>query len=291
MSNTNFDEKTMAFNLRFILIATFAILQGLQHCNAQSCCQKPADMKLLALNADFRKAHEIPEPIDFHPAKGLMINFPTADGVEGQAFYVPCGKPTQKVLLVIHEWWGLNDYIKREAEKWQKDLGDVDVYAIDLYDGKATTNPDDAGKLMGGLTEERARAIINGVIANAGTDKKFATIGWCMGGTWSFNSTLLAGKQAAGCVMYYGFPEADVKKIGRLTTDVLYIYGTKDNYIRSEHVKAFGDHVKSTGHVFTRKDYEAVHAFANPSNPHFDSDAAGKAQKHVLDFLKKHLGL
>lgn len=259
---------------------------------AQNCCMKPGSMQALALNTDFMNAHEPPLPLAYTPAGGSMISFTTDGGKEGAAFYVPAKHSTDKVVIIFHEWWGLNDYIKREAEQLQHSLGDnVDVYAIDLYDGQVATDGDMAGKLMSSLTQERGMAIVNGLVKHIGTGKKIATLGWCMGGTWSFNGTLAAGSQAAACVMYYGFPESDVKRINTLCTNVLYIRGTEDKFIDAKSVAAFGKNVKATGHTYTQKDYKADHAFANPSNPHYNEPATKDAMQLTIAFLKKGLGL
>ena len=83
--------------------------------------------------------------------------------------------------------------IKREAERWQGLLGNVDVYAVDLYDGQVATDQARASKLSSSLNKKRAENIIKGVLAASGKDKRVATLGWCMGGTWSLNAALLAG--------------------------------------------------------------------------------------------------
>ncbi len=262
---------------------------------AQSCCYKPLgkNMKALALNKSFKAAHEAPLPFNYTPEKGgAMITYKVAGGADGNAFYVPADESTDKILIVVHEWWGLNDYIKREAERWQKMLGGkVAVYAVDLYDGKVASLPDEAGKLMEGLDAKRGEAILKGLLQKIGGGKSIATIGWCMGGTWSFNATLAAGSQAAGCVMYYGFPEKDSKRIKTLKTDVLYNYGALDNFIKEPDVKQFGKEVVAAGHKFTFHSFNAVHAFANPSNPKFDAKAADEAQGYALKFLKEKLAV
>lgn len=282
--------------MTFRKIALAAALVSISSATAfgQSCCKKPTgnSMKSLALSAAFEAAHLAPLPISYAPKKGEMIQYPTAGGVDGMAFHIPAEKKTDKVLIVVHEWWGLNDYIKREAENWQKELGgDVEIYAIDLYDGLVATKPEEAGKLMSGLQQKRAEDIVKGVLNKVGSGKKIATIGWCMGGTWSFNTALLAGKDAVGCVMYYGFPEQDEKKVKQLKTDVLYIYGYKDNFIKAEDVAELGKKVTANGHKFEQHNFSAVHAFANPSNPKFDAKAAGEAQTFALKFLKEKLAL
>jgi carboxymethylenebutenolidase len=274
------------------LLFLIAIVMLSFNSNAQSCCKKPDGMQLLALNASFKAAHEAPLPLEYTAQKGSMIKFPTKGGADGNAFFIPADETSDKVLIVVHEWWGLNDYIKREAENLHTKLGGkVSIYAVDLYDGNVASDPDAAGKLMNSLTPERGEAIISGLLQKAGKGKKIASIGWCMGGSWSFTASRLAGKDAAGCVMYYGFPEKDAAKVKSGKADVLYNYGTKDNYIKSADVKAFGELVKSAGHKFIQHDFEAVHAFANPSNPHYDKAAAEEAGGYALAFLKQKLGV
>ena len=270
------------------LVASFLLTTGALA--QKSCCPKPEEMQLLALNTDFVAAHLPPNPINFTPAKGSMVTFPVPGGADGQAFYVPSEGPTMKVLLIFHEWWGLNDYIKKEAETWQSKLGDIDVYAVDLYDGKVASSPDSASLLMSELNADRGEAVIKGLINKIG-NKKIATLGWCMGGSWSFNASLLAGDRAVGCVMYYGFPEKNLAKVKQLKADVQYIYGTRDKFIKRTDVAALGLRINNIGYKFTENDYDADHAFANPSNPKYDKRAAAEAGGVVLKFLQQHLGL
>jgi carboxymethylenebutenolidase len=255
----------------------------------KSCCSKPDEMHALAMNTDFMAAHLPPVPLEYTPKKGEMISFPTQDGKNGQAFYVPSAGPTMRVLLIFHEWWGLNDYIRREAEYWQSQLGDIDVYAVDLYDGAVTSSPDSAGELMSGLNNDRCEKIIRGLLARTG-NKKVATLGWCMGGSWSFTASVLAGDQAVGCVMYYGFPEKNLAKIKPLKADVQYIYGSRDKFIHHKDVVALGMRITNLGYKFTENDYDADHAFANPSNPKYDKKSATEARLVVQKFLQQHLG-
>ena len=280
--------------LSLIVLAIALLFAGRNIAIAQSCCRKPtgSDMNALALNKSFKASHEAPLPFNYTAEKGSMLQFKIAGGADGNAFYVPADEPGDKALIVVHEWWGLNDYIKKEAEKWQQLLGGkVAVYAIDLYDGQVAATPDEAGKLMNGLDPKRADAIIKGLIQKIGKDKTIATIGWCMGGSWSFTSAVAAGSEAAGCVMYYGFPEKDLSRIKPLKCDVLYMRADKDNFIKLPDVEAFGKEVKATGHNFTLHRYDAVHAFANPSNPHYDAKDAAEAHALALKFLKEKLSV
>jgi len=273
------------------LRAVFALLSlsaAVTSYGQHSCCTaKGNTIEALASNASFQAAHRSPLPLNYNPQHGATVSFPTGDGKTGSAYFIHAAKPTKNVLIVCHEWWGLNDYIKREAEAWQSQLGDVEVYAMDLYDGKSAATPEEAGKLMGALDPVRATEIVKGLLAKIGEGKNIVTLGWCMGGSWSFQTALHAGTNAKACVMYYGFPEEDQKKISMLKTDVLYIYGTKDAYIKKDVVEQFGKRVEATGNKFTRIDYDAVHAFANPSNPDYDKKNADDAQVKAIAFLKK----
>jgi carboxymethylenebutenolidase len=257
----------------------------------KSCCSISAteQFAMLGSSEEFAALHPDPIPFNFIPAKGTMITFPTMDGKDANAFEVKSGKPTDNWIIMIHEWWGLNDYIKQEAEKLQREVGNVNILAIDLYDGKVATTAADAQKFMGELKQERAVAILKGAIADAGQMAQIYTIGWCMGGGWSLQAALLAGKQANGCVMYYGMPEKDVNKLKNLNCDVLGLFAKKDDYITPEIVAQFEKDMKAAGKKIIVKEYDAVHAFANPSNPKYDKEAAADAHDLVLDFLKARI--
>ena len=279
---------------KIVTILSVAVaMMATAHTYAQSCCAKPASsggMQALALNRSFKASHEAPLPMSYAATTGAMIHFPTKGGANGNAFFIPAEVKSNKVLIMVHEWWGLNDYIKKEAETWQKELGkDVAVYAIDLYDGRVATTADEAGKIMNKLDPKRAEAIINGALAKIGKNKKIATVGWCMGGSWSFTASVLAGNDASGCVMYYGFPEKDPARAHRLKTDLLYIYGRQDDFIQEADVQRLGDNVRESGHQFELHSYDAVHAFANPSNPNYNVQAATEAHGIALKFVLSHL--
>jgi carboxymethylenebutenolidase len=259
--------------------------------NAQSCCANSGDFPLLAMNDDFIAAHLAPLPLNYSPGHGSIVNFETLDGKDGRAFYLPSDQHATSVLLIFHEWWGLNDYIKREAERWQGLLGNVDVYAVDLYDGQVATDQATASKLSSSLNKKRAENIIKGVLAASGKDKRVATLGWCMGGTWSLNAALLAGDRSAATVMYYGFPEKDQKKISNLKSDILYIWGSQDKFITRDVVEHFQNQVQEAGRYMTLHTFNADHAFANPSNPKHDKAASAQAEELALKFLKEKLQL
>jgi carboxymethylenebutenolidase len=254
-----------------------------------SCCAASATESFaqLALDPKFIRSHELPRPFTFTSARGQYITYRAADGSDAYGWEIKAPKPTDNYLLVIHEWWGLNDYIKQESEDLGNAIGNINVIALDMYDKKVAANREDAAKYMQSLTNERAVAIIRGAIAYAGPKARILTIGWCFGGGWSLQASLLAGTQAAGCVMYYGMPEKDIDRLRGLHSDVLGIFANKDQWITPAVVAAFAAAMQTAGKVLILKQYDADHAFANPSNPSFNKEAKDDAYSYELAFFRQ----
>lgn len=244
---------------------------------------------MLAMNDAFASAHLSPEPLNYVESKGEMISLPCKDGKNANAYLVRPAKKSDIWLFIYHEWWGLNDYIKRESDRFATEFPGVNILAIDLYDGRVAEAPAIAQELMGGLKDERARSIINGALTYVGSKARIASLGWCMGGGWSLQSAIAEGKQAIGCVVYYGMPEKELSKIQSLQTDVFGIYAKKDQWINEAIIDDFKKEMDKAGKKFTFKWFDADHAFANPSNPKHDKIAAGEANKLVISYLRSHL--
>ncbi len=242
----------------------------------------------LADDPVFRAKHDLVS-YTHENAKGEEITFDTSDGQQGSAYYLAAKGNSNQYLLVIHEWWGLNDHIKREAERLHKDLDNVHVMALDIYDGKVATSRELAQQYMQSVTTDRAKAIIDGAIQHAGDNAEIATIGWCFGGGWSLRATILADEQAIGCVMYYGMPVQNMEEIKEIETDVLGIFAEYDGYITPKVVKEFEQQMKEADKDIEVHMYEADHGFANPSGSRYDEDAAKDAYDKTLAFLKERL--
>jgi carboxymethylenebutenolidase len=241
---------------------------------------------MLSMDKDFLKVHAEPVAFHFVSVKGTMIKIKSADGSEANVYEVK-GKDQNNVILMFHEWWGLNDYIKQEAERLAEQTG-ATVLAPDLYDGQVTSDREKAAELSGELKPERGISIIQGVIKHAGKSARIQTIGWCMGGAYSLQAAIEAGDQASGCVMYYGMPEENPERIALLKAPVLAIFAREDNWITPEVAYAFEENMKNAGKSVELKFYDADHAFANPSNPDFNKEASEDARIHVLAFLKNN---
>ena len=266
----------------YLLLVTLSI-----HLKAQtSCCNMTANAHFASLGKvkEFQNAHSAPLPY-LHAGIGKKITFPVADGKAANGYEIKSKNKSNNYLIVIHEWWGLNDYILKESDILSNDLKDVNILAIDLYDGKIAKTKEEAGKYMGEVDATRAAAIIEGAIKYTGSSSKIASIGWCFGGGWSLQTAIFAGKQAVGCVMYYGMPEQNVDKLKTLNTNVLGIFAKKDGWINEEMIGTFEKNMKEAGKKLTVHWFDADHAFANPSNPQFDKKATEEAHKLATDYL------
>jgi carboxymethylenebutenolidase len=257
---------------------------------AMACNNAPknTDMADFADDPEFKEAHESPRSANVSGA-GTMIQIPIAEGAEPGQAYALMAENSNKYLLVIHEWWGLNDNIKEEAERLFAELEDVNVLALDLYDGKVATNPDDAGAFMQAVSADRAKSIVAGAIQMAGPEADIATIGWCFGGGWSLQASILAGEQGVACVLYYGMPVQRADEIAPLQADILGIFAEQDGWITPEVAQNFEELAKATGKNIEIQQFDAAHAFANPSSEAYNEEAAQEANKRALEFLKERI--
>ncbi|MEO7453136.1 MAG: dienelactone hydrolase family protein [Fimbriimonadales bacterium] len=260
---------------------------------SDDCC---ASMKEFTKDPSFRAEHLAPELLDFKPQHGSMKKLTVVGGPEANVFVVPAKEGNNVAVIMIHEWWGLNDYIKREAERLHIATGYA-VLAVDMYDGKVATSSEQAGEFVRAVKDERSHAILKSLIEGARgggvTGKpatKIGTIGYCFGGGWSFQAALKNGALVDACVLYYGMPETDASKLSTLSAPVLGVFGKKDARLGPELVGKFAQAMATATKPLDIRMYDAVHAFANPSNPNYDKVSADKAWAETLAFFGRYLG-
>ena len=231
-----------------------------------------------------------PSPMVVNPENllGKMMSFDAADGKPANAYFIAAKKKSNKYLIVIQEWWGLNDNVKMESDKYYTDLGDVNVIAVDMYDGKVAATPDSAMKLMRGADMGRMTAIMQGAIKYAGSKASIYSVGWCFGGMWSLQTAILAGPQAKGSVMYYGRPETNMDKLKSIQCDIIGFFGNLDQSPSPAMVNDFEKNMKEAGKNLAVNRYEAGHGFANPSNPSYNAAAKEDSYAKAIAFLKAH---
>jgi carboxymethylenebutenolidase len=206
----------------------------------------------------------------------------------------PEGKGPNPAVIVIQEWWGLDDWVKDQARALAKE-GYV-ALAVDLYRGKVTNKQEEAHQFMMGLPPEQAISDLKAAYAflSARPDVKkdrIGAIGWCMGGRYTLALATEEPKLAAA-VAYYGAPPTEAAAIARIKAPVLGNYGGDDKGPSPEQVKAFEAEMKKQGKSADIKIYEgAPHAFANPNNPWggYREAAAKDSWARTTGFLAKNL--
>jgi carboxymethylenebutenolidase len=208
--------------------------------------------------------------------------------------YTPANaKGKLPAIVVIHEWWGLNDWIKEEASKFA-DQGYITL-ALDLYRGKVATSSDEAHEIMRGLPEDRATRDLKAAVAFLKTQKnvdaaKIGTIGWCMGGGYSL-AAAIAEPTVKATVINYGRLVTDEQTLKGINASILGLFGGKDRGIPVESVKKFEESMKKLGKRVEIKIYpDAGHAFENPSNKDgYRAEDAADAWKRQVEFFAREL--
>jgi carboxymethylenebutenolidase len=196
-------------------------------------------------------------------------------------------------IIMIHEWWGLNDNIRAMAERLAGE-GYI-VLAVDLFGGEIATTPGEARLRMLSVVEnpesasENIRQAYGFVGATAGAPR-IGSLGWCFGGGWSLNTAMLFPEDLDATVIYYGQVTDDEEKLRTISAPILGLFGAEDKGITVSSVQQFEAALERL-----RKDYEihiypgADHAFANPSGTAYNADVADDAWQKTLDFLARHL--
>jgi len=225
---------------------------------------------------------------DSQPASILTEEITYFDDVKGFLAY-PEQEGDYPGVVMIHEWWGLNDNIKDQARELAK--GGYIVLAVDLYDGKVTADSAEAINLVTKVNNNPDRALENMKAAVSflrQRSAKVASLGWCFGGGMSLKLAL--NEKMDATAMYYGTVETDQGKLTGITWPLLGVFGQEDQSIKVADVKKFQaalneDNIQNEIYI-----YPGVgHAFANPSNPGHDAEKTKDAWKKTVDFLDRNL--
>jgi carboxymethylenebutenolidase len=279
---------TISFML-MLFLTSLSFSQKDDCCEMEESKSSHSIMASFGEDEEFRNAHPTPLAFTFKEGTGSMITFKTPDGTDANGYEVKATTPTNNWVFVFHEWYGLNDYIKKESEEIASTLGNVNVLAIDLYDGKVAVNSEEASKYIQSVDNKRAVNIIMGAKDYAGTDAVFATMGWCFGGVWSNQAAIELGDRCKACVVYYGMPEQNKERLALLKAPVLGIFAKQDQKITPEVANKFEEDLKSLDIPASIYIYDAAHGFANPSNPKHDVTATADAKEKTYTFLKEKI--
>jgi carboxymethylenebutenolidase len=219
------------------------------------------------------------------------VSIPTASGGNAMGVLAMPAKLPAPTVLLIHEWWGLNDQIKSVAVEFAK-LGYI-ALAVDMYGGKVAGSAEEAKALMsavdGGTGTEQLVTLIDFLKNHESSTGKVGTIGWCFGGGWSLNASIATPVDAT--VIYYGRCDKTAAELAPLNNPVMGHFGTEDQSINAEMVNGFEASMKEAGKAdnLTVHWYEANHAFANPTGARYDEADAALAWERTQAFFAKTL--
>ena len=226
-------------------------------------------------------------------ATSKSVSYKSGDDTVQGILYTPEGKGPFPAIIVVHEWWGLNDWVKEQASKLTGE-GYV-ALAIDLYRGKVAASPDEAHELMRGVPEDRAtrdlRAAFSFLASQPNVKKdRIGSIGWCMGGGYALDVALEEPTLAA-TVINYGHLATDTDALKKINAPILGLFGGQDRGISPSDVQKFAQQLKQLGKKVDVTVYpDAGHAFENPNNKdgYRPADAAD-AWKRTVTFLASTL--
>lgn len=217
------------------------------------------------------------------------VNLQTAGGKRVHASLALPAKTPAPAVLLIHEWWGLNDQIKAVAGEYARE-GFV-ALAADLYGGNVATSREEAERLRNAVDQNDG---IDTLVSWADWLKKHpkgtgkvATVGWCFGGGWSLDTGIATPVDAT--IIYYGKVDQSANRLVRLRGPVLGHFANLDKWINRSMVEGFEKAMAEAGKALTVYWYEADHAFANPTGGRYDAEDAALAWDRTLAFLRVNL--
>lgn len=197
-------------------------------------------------------------------------------------------------LIVIHEWWGLNEGVRAMADRLAGE-GYI-VLAVDLFHGRTAQYPSDARALMLDVLENPRPANENlrqahRFVSETAAAPRIGVLGWCFGGGWALNAAMLLPNALDAAVIYYGQVTDDREKLAAIDMPILGHFAQDDQGIPVKNVRDFEEALRALGKDFEIIVYPGVgHAFANPSGNSYDAQAAQRAWEKTLSFLDEHLG-
>lgn len=225
--------------------------------------------------------------------KTETVSFPNGTGAVSGFLATPDKAGHYPALVVIHEWWGLTDWVKEQTQKLAEQ-GYV-ALAPDLYRGQVTSDPEVAHELMRGLPADRAVSDLKAAFAYLATRKDvdrghIGSIGWCMGGGFSLQLAIHEPHLAA-CVVNYGALPTDPNDLQQIYAPILGNFGAEDRGITPTDVQDFEKTMRNMNRRVDMKEYDgAGHGFENSTNTAaYRPDAAADAWARTVAFLSKAL--
>lgn len=272
------------------LMIIVVLLAAVAGCGAQD---EFADRMAVEHAADEPVANPMSETDPNGAVSVQEVTYATLEGQPVVGYLArPAGGGATPGLIVIHEWWGLNENVRAMTRRLAAE-GFI-ALAVDLYTGRTADTPEDARELMQGVNEQPELARSNLLQAarwlrDQGVPS-VGSLGWCFGGGWSLQTALILGDDLDAAVIYYGFVDTDPDALGPLEAPVLAFFGGEDRGIPLDRVKEFETALESLGKTFEVVVFpDAGHAFANPSGRNWEPVAADAAWSRTIAFLHEQL--
>ena len=305
MYKSNKKKPTKGCEILFLLIISVGLFGGINYANAQATTnQSDTQSNSPSSSSDFVSSNgTLNLSNSTFPLQRENVNY--YDNVSGYLVFPENNSTTVNsdseaklpAVIMIHEWWGLNDNIKNMADELAKE-GYI-VLAVDLYKGQVATSPDQAMNLVNSARENQNESLSN---LNAAIDylktldnvnaSKIAAFGWCFGGGQSLQLALNTSPDSplAATILYYGNLVTDQEQLSKIKSPVLGIFGGQDQSIPTTDVQKFEDALNANNITNEIYVYEGVgHAFANPTGESFAPDELKDAWQKTLEFLNKNL--
>lgn len=222
-----------------------------------------------------------------------MVTFPSNGGTASGYVARPDGGGTHPGVVVIQEWWGLDEHIKDVARRFAGE-GFIAI-APDLYHGKVTSEPDEARKLVMGMQREQAAKDMGGAISclqslSDVAPKKVGMIGFCMGGALVLHMACHSDGLGAAAAFYPG-RQPGAQELAGLKCPLLAVFGERDEGIPLEKVEAVKEGLDQATQPHEVIVYPgAPHAFFNDTRESYRPDPAADAWRRTLDLFRKSLG-
>lgn len=289
-----------------LALCTWVLIVSFTSCSASPPSAGEADPSAASSpSSEMAAQHQGDEPVASPAAQDVPagtvtdgeVVYGTVEGKELTGYLAqPAGQEQAELpgLIVIQEWWGLNDHIRTMTRRLAAE--GYQALAVDLYDDQVATTPDQARTLVQSALENPEQLTQNVVAAYRYlTDEhqapKVGSIGWCFGGTWALNTALALPADLDAAVIYYGGQIAtDRATLSPLEMPIQGHFGELDQNPSPEQVAAFEQSLADLdkqAEIYLYPD--AGHAFANPSGTRYSAAAAELAWQRTVDFLKQHL--
>ncbi len=219
---------------------------------------------------------------------GIMTDFARPDGVAAKGYLATAGRG-RPGIIVIQEWWGLNDQICGVADRFAR--AGWNALAPDLYQGKVTTAPDEANHLMTGLDfPDATHQDLRGAALLVGEHSaKIAVIGFCMGGALTIAAAVHVPEVEAA-VCFYGIPPTEVADPAKIRVPFQGHFANQDDWCTPSAVDGLERTLKTAGVEHEIYRYDAAHAFANERSAAYDVACANQAWERMTAFLEARLG-